>query len=353
MPRPLTDSDSGSGRGGGGGGGAGGGGGGSAGKATMPAPRWGDRDDDDDDDMLPSLQRLSSTGGAVSSVATAPAPTATAARTTTIARTAKAAPSGVAGGRGGAPVTQLEPTRRRGSRRATTPRERTLASWTLAGAISKPCGDISVAGMTELPPGTDHAALVASVMATVRGYTGYRGVPHAPAWRLIEQNNRTELCSVSAHQPRWPSWSRGPRGGHLSGRHAEGYRHLESGYRAPGSGRCAAHRPVAARAPRTMPGSTWGHGSNPPAAHRPRTHAAGRGRLGEPVHGNPADHARQATRLLSPNLSRMGSTDRRGRWGASPKREGSACAGSLRSYSTSIGRCLIMGCPMDSVAASA
>ena len=41
-----------------------------------------------------------------------------------------------------------------------TPRERTLASWTLAGAISKPCGYISVAGMTELPNGTDHAELV-------------------------------------------------------------------------------------------------------------------------------------------------------------------------------------------------
>ena len=45
------------------------------------------------------------------------------------------------------------------------------ARWTLAGAISKPCGDISVAGMTELPPGTDHAVLVASVMAAVRGFT--------------------------------------------------------------------------------------------------------------------------------------------------------------------------------------
>ena len=132
--------------------------------------------------------RPSSTGGAVSSVATTPAPTATAARTTTVARTAKAAPSGVAGGRGGAPVTQLEPTRRRGSRRATTPRERTLASWTLAGAISKPCGDISVAGMTELPPGTDHAALVASVMAAVRGFTGYRGIPHLAVNRTEEQN---------------------------------------------------------------------------------------------------------------------------------------------------------------------
>ena len=38
--------------------------------------------------------------------------------------------------------------------------------------------DISVAGMTELPPGTDHAVLVASVMAAVRGFSGYRGVPH-------------------------------------------------------------------------------------------------------------------------------------------------------------------------------
>ena len=47
--------------------------------------------------------------------------------------------------------------------------------WTRAGAICKPCGDmtdISVAGMTELPPGTDHAVLVASVMAAVRGFSG-------------------------------------------------------------------------------------------------------------------------------------------------------------------------------------
>ena len=42
---------------------------------------------------------------------------------------------------------------------ARSPTERTLGSWTLAGAISKPCGDISVAGMTELPPGTDTDAL--------------------------------------------------------------------------------------------------------------------------------------------------------------------------------------------------
>eukprot|EP00964_Phaeocystis_antarctica_P121135 scaffold84832_cov119-Phaeocystis_antarctica.AAC.1 len=54
---------------------------------------------------------------------------------------------------------------------ARSPRERTLGSWTLAGAISKPCGDISVAGMTELPPGTDTDALVARIMAAVRGRT--------------------------------------------------------------------------------------------------------------------------------------------------------------------------------------
>ena len=53
-----------------------------------------------------------------------------------------------------------------------------LAGWIRAGAICKPCGDISVAGMTELPPGIDHAVLVASVMAAVRGFSGYRGVPH-------------------------------------------------------------------------------------------------------------------------------------------------------------------------------
>ena len=69
-------------------------------------------------------------------------------------------------------------TRRRAPRPRTAPSERMLAGWTLAGAISKPCGDISVAGMTELPPGTDHAVLVASVMAAVRGFSGYRGVPH-------------------------------------------------------------------------------------------------------------------------------------------------------------------------------
>ena len=71
---------------------------------------------------------------------------------------------------------------------ARSPTERTLGSWTLAGAISKPCGDISVAGMTELPPGTDHAALVASVMAAVRGFTGYRGIPHLAVNRTEEQN---------------------------------------------------------------------------------------------------------------------------------------------------------------------
>ena len=67
----------------------------------------------------------------------------------------------------------------RGPRRP--PSARMLAGWTRAGAICKPCGDISdisVAGMTELPPGTDHAVLVASVMAAVRGFSGYRGVPH-------------------------------------------------------------------------------------------------------------------------------------------------------------------------------
>ena len=58
------------------------------------------------------------------------------------------------------------------------PSARMLAGWIRAGAICKPCGDISVAGMTELPPGIDHAVLVASVMAAVRGFSGYRGVPH-------------------------------------------------------------------------------------------------------------------------------------------------------------------------------
>ena len=41
--------------------------------------------------------------------------------------------------------------------------------------------------MTELPPGTDTDALVASIMAAVRGFTGYRGIPHLAANRTEEQ----------------------------------------------------------------------------------------------------------------------------------------------------------------------
>ena len=37
----------------------------------------------------------------------------------------------------------------------------------------------------------------------------------------------------------------------------------------------AAHRPAAARAPRTTPGCTCGHGSAPPTAPRPRAYAGG------------------------------------------------------------------------------
>ena len=37
----------------------------------------------------------------------------------------------------------------------------------------------------------------------------------------------------------------------------------------------AAHRPAAARAPRTTPGCTCGHGSAPPTAPRPRANAGG------------------------------------------------------------------------------
>ena len=106
----------------------------------------------------------------------AAAATATAAKGSAAAATASVAKA--AAERARAPVAQLESTRRRAPRPRTAPSERMLAGWTLAGAISKPCGDISVAGMTELPPGTDHAVLVASVMAAVRGFSGYRGVPH-------------------------------------------------------------------------------------------------------------------------------------------------------------------------------
>ena len=43
----------------------------------------------------------------------------------------------------------------------------------------------------------------------------------------------------------------------------------------------AAHRPAAARAPRTTPGCTCGHGSAPPTAPRPRANARAAGHGGE------------------------------------------------------------------------
>ena len=73
-----------------------------------------------------------------------------------------------------APASQLEPARKR-----PRPTQQMLDGWTRCGAISKPCSDdLTVAGTRGLPPGTDHKALVASIMAAVRGFTGYRGVPH-------------------------------------------------------------------------------------------------------------------------------------------------------------------------------
>jgi len=92
----------------------------------------------------------------------------------------------------------------RDPRPRTAPSERQLARWTLAGAISKPCGDISVAGMTELPPGTDHAVLVASVMAAVRGFTGYRGVPHLKVnWVGRYANGGPHANKVIPRPPRY------------------------------------------------------------------------------------------------------------------------------------------------------
>jgi len=132
-------------------------------------------------------------GSAAAAAATAA--TATVAKGSTAAATARAAKGSApaatatvakaAVAKAAAPVTRLESTRRPASRPRTMPTERMLAGWTACGAISKPCsGDFSFAGMTELPPGTDHKVLVASIMAAVRGFTGYRGVPHLAVNRV-------------------------------------------------------------------------------------------------------------------------------------------------------------------------
>ena len=100
--------------------------------------------------------------GSAATVAKGPA----AAPTATVDKAAAARPR--------APAARLEPARRR-----PRPTQQMLDGWTRCGAISKPCSDdLTVAGTRGLPPGTNHKALVASIMAAVRGFTGYRGVPH-------------------------------------------------------------------------------------------------------------------------------------------------------------------------------
>lgn len=75
----------------------------------------------------------------------------------------------------------------------------------------------------------------------------------------------------------------------------------------------AAHRPAAARAPRTTPGCTCGHGSAPPTAPRPRAYAGGgpwrrKSPFGSPMTGrrprmtraHDAGGARWAGRMVPP-----------------------------------------------------
>ena len=126
----------------------------------------------------PAAAAAAAAQGSAAAAAKASAATVAKGPAATVAKGPAAAPTATvdkaAAARPRAPAAQLEPARKR-----PRPTQQMLDGWTRCGAISKPCSDdLTVAGTRGLPPGTDHKALVASIMAAVRGFTGYRGVPH-------------------------------------------------------------------------------------------------------------------------------------------------------------------------------
>ena len=71
-----------------------------------------------------------------------------------------------------------------------------------AGVQSKPRGGVSIGSMSELPPGADHAALVASIMAAVR-YHHRSGKPHLG-------RRQAASSSTAAEEPSRPSATEQP-----------------------------------------------------------------------------------------------------------------------------------------------
>ena len=111
------------------------------------------------------------------------------------------------------------------------PRPRTTPGTVRAGVQKSPAGDVSVSGMTALPPGTDHAALVASVMAAVRYYHRL-GKPHLNSQRAARGSKdvtppsrsvRPARCSAprvtaDARQPPESAMTSGPEHASQTGR---------------------------------------------------------------------------------------------------------------------------------------
>ena len=72
-----------------------------------------------------------------------------------------------------------------------------------AGVQSKPRGGVSIGSMSEVPPGTDHAALVASIMAAVR-YHHRSGKPHLGR-RQAASSSAATTVTTSAQQTAQPA----------------------------------------------------------------------------------------------------------------------------------------------------